>query len=511
MTTSEHPSLEDLLLWQSGELSPDQAAEVAAHVAACSQCRKDVSEAGELFGDVASVNAEAAQWQMRRRLDEEQRVSWFSRLLHPARSRWIPVSASVLIVSLVLYTFSDLTPEARADELLENAAHRESGLGTQPHFVSFHANGFRCFAEAGSAEARLLPASSSHSCQILSGRLQSAGWSYNDLLSAKGFERWRSGLKKKSDSIHKSAKETEIRTSTKDSSVRTATLRLRNSDLHPIAESLEFAPSEEGTASTIEIAEAPLSEIAALSVPVTGASALAASPKEIASSSLTAAISPLEIAEAHALLALHQLGVDRNVLVDVQRGTEAVKVWGVTSTDSQKTAVVAALSDLSDVTIAVRTEEEEKQSPQPLPWRAYQGDGPPLAQEQLQELFPNTPQELQEFVNSLDRTTLQLAAEARSRDALLPLTRRLSATEEAAPLHQAADNLQQAMVGQIASLARQLQPLTGPVPITTTVLSYPRAVELYTLVHQVAYMSNSQTPVALDDATSRIRRLLAGR
>lgn len=508
MTTSEHPSLEDLLLWQSGELSPEQAAEIAAHVAACPQCKKDVSEAGDLFGDVASINAEAMEWQMHRKLDAEQHASWFTRIFHPVQRGWIPASAGILIVALVLYTFTDLTQEARADALLAKAVEHEDVVG--PHFLSFNTGGVRCFAEGGSSEAHLLSASSSNSCHLLSGRLLNAGWSYNDLLSAKGFQSWRTRLHEKTDSIHKFETETEIRTSTENSPIRSATLRLRNVDLHPVAESLELVGSGDEPAATIRITEASSSEITSLSAPVAPPAAVL--KEDIAVAHFSPAVSPLDLAEAHALLALHNLDADRNTLMNVQRGQNAVKIWGVVPSDSEKNAILTALNRVPDVTVDVRTELEEKRAPQPLPWHAYQGDGPPLAQDQLRELFPNDPQALQEFVNTLNRTTLKLAAEARNRDALLPLAKRLTLTEQASSLDQAAGKLQHDMAAQTASLAQQLQPLIGrPITAGHTVLSYPQAVELYKLVHQVAYMSNSQAPIALDDALSRIRRLLSGK
>ncbi len=508
MTISQHPSLEDLLLWQSGELSPEEAAEVEDHVASCSQCKSDLSETGELFGDVASLNAEAAQWRMHRRFDQEQSTAWGARFFQGMQRSWVSASAAIVILALILYNFSDLIPAARADALIERAIKQENNASVESHYVRLDVGTLRCFADVGPTRARLVPASALNNCNSFSKKLEGSGWTYSNLLSVKGFQHWRSRLKKKHDSIHKFAVETQIRTSTDDGAVRVATLHLRNSDLRPVSESLEFALDGNGPATTVEIAEPLQTELNAVLSPT--APALVSHENEMDLGRTKSLISPLDVVEAHALLALHTLGAEKDILLNVQRERDTVKVWGVAANDSQKEALLTALRSVADVTTSIRTEDEEKHAPEALPWQPFQGDGAPLAQQQLQGMFSGNPQALQEFVNSLDKMTLQLVAEARFHDALRPLKQRLSATPDNATMTQTERNLNRELIVQAESICRQVQPLTGTINPRGTPLSYPQALALYTLVHQVVYMSSSREPVDLDEALDRIRRLLSG-
>lgn len=495
---SEHSSFEELLLWHSGELSPEQATAVKAHLSVCRECASRIAEITDICEDVNWVSTEAAQRGLRSAISSKKRHRFFV-----SRPVAAGIAAALIVSLLLLFTFSDLTPEARADSLLSKAIREETAAVSHRRLVHFKSGPNQCQWTVGADGSQSTPAAfaSSSFCGLVSANLQSADW--NDPLSARSFQRWRNSLKKKRDTIAKAPEATEVTTSTQEGPLRSATLRVRVSDYRPVAVRFQFADSSGVEQPAVDITEEEVpQQVAEFPTPPEPKTPTPATPPA------PAIIDPMDETEARGRLILHRLGVDTNVLLAVELTGSGIRVWGVVPTTETKNAVSAALSGTPGVEVNVLSEAEEAQRQAPLPWTAAHGDNSPLGFDQIRTLFSDNPAGRQEFLNELDAITRRLAGEARTRDALLALASRLRSSEQEEPLQKAVADLDSRMAVDTALLANQLQPLTGKISGRTKRLSYPQAMELYTLVHDVAFQSRSREPLALDDALARVRALL---
>jgi hypothetical protein len=498
MVSIEHPSFETLLLWQSGELSHEQAAAVKAHLMACQECCAQLSEVADIFEDLNWVSTEAAQRSMQSYISSKRRKGIL------ANRKVAAGIATGLIGALLLFTFSELTPEARADSLLSKAVREEMAVVPGRRLIRFQSGENQCQWAVGPDSSQSVPVSFAPSsfCSLVASNLLSAGW--NDPLSARSFQKWRNSLKKKCDTVTKLAIETEVTTNASEGPLRSATLRVRVSDYRTVGARFQFANSTGIEQSSVDVTEeeAPL-QVAASSVP--------AEPHLPAHNAPVVAtiIDPMDEKEARVRLTLHRLGVDADVLLAVQRNGSGIKIWGVVPTSETKSAVYDALRDLPNIEVNVLSESEEVQQQEPLPWTAAHGDNPPLASEQIKMLFNDHPADHQVFLNALDVVTRRLVGEAATRDALLALASRLQSCEVEDPLQKAIKDIDSRMNMDTSELATQLKPLTGRISGRTKSLSYPQAMKLYILIHDVTFQSSSREPLALDDALARIRALIA--
>lgn len=80
-------------------------------------------------------------------------------------------------------------------------------------------------------------------------------------------------------------------------------------------------------------------------------------------------------------------------MLDLEKTQSGFRVWGVVPDESTKLALLGELAGFGSVKIDVVSEIESQRSDQPVavPWQGFQGDAPPLAQEQLGKFFANDP------------------------------------------------------------------------------------------------------------------------
>jgi hypothetical protein len=496
MKTSEHPQLEDLLLWQSGELSPADAEAVELHLKHCSECQNTLANAESIFGRIANVDAEAE----RRRKHAASQQRW-NRSAKVFKSRtFMGTTASVVIAALLFVSLTQWTPEARAESLLDKAV-QEQTEGHQPlRFLKVESGSLACSVALGtdSGHHQLIFMGATSFCENVSNHLHAAGRQWNNLLSAKSFQQWRHSLAKKQDSIRKSDDMIEVSTVAENGAVREASLQLRSSDYHTVAAHFEFAGAGPLKIDVGEDHAAEESAGRALSL----AQAEQQQQSLTESSSLHPVIDPLDETEARVRLALHKVQLDRNILLAVERKRDTVLV---------RDAASEALQNVPQVQLSILTEAEQQQEGKPLPWTSFQGEGAPLAYDQLNALFPSDESARQQFQNELDALTRNLVGEAKSRDALLALRSRLSTTQYDQPLESAAMELADLMHRDSLSLAARLVPLTGTIAHSGEPLNYRHAMQLYTLVHEMTFMGQKQGNPQLAQAVSKTRKLLSRR
>jgi hypothetical protein len=505
MALSDHPASADLLLWQSGELDPTQAAVVRAHLASCQACQTRLESVESLCEKIAAIDDKASEYRMHAALRNRHPTPYY-RLTHAPK--WVAVTAAILIVSLVIASISDLTPSARAETLLSEAAKKQAAEGRHPHFLRVQAAGLECNVamNADSASSRLVFASESDFCGSLSADLISVGWNWNDLLSAGSFLRWRVSLNEKKDTVQKLRDATEVTTATTQGTLRKATLRLRSSDHRPVGGRFVFAGTTGQDRPELEVSESN-------DLPSTLAHNLPSPEPMIPSAPLRPSaptVDPLDAKEAEVRLALHEIHADENILLSVSRENDLISVSGVVPNQDSKAGIYGALRSLPQVEASVIAEGEPRQAENASPWQPFRGDTTPLGYKQVNALYPDDPQGRGTFVNGLDTTTRRLVGEAKTRDALLELSSRTRGTDYSTRTGQAAAELQAHEAADAISLAAQLRPLIGAVTSDSSRLTYHRAMDLYTLVHEVVQLNRSDNPLTLEASVARIRALLAG-
>ncbi len=500
MTNSEHPSWKELLLWQTGELPPEEAQVVESHLRLCSACREQMDEADYAFEQIAWVDAEA-----------ERRKSAASKKKLPARIiQSHPVTtttASVVIGALLLVTSLQWTPQARAESLLDKAVLEQTKEYRSLRLLRVKSGSLTCAVALGTSltHPQLVSIGSTDFCENVSNHLASAGRQWSSLLSAESFQQWRHSLAKKQDSIHKSDDTIEVSTSTDEGLLREATLRLQSSDYRPVGAHFQFAGAD---SFSIDVNEDHAAEEKAAAE-----QALLAKGYQTSSLSSVAEqphfVNPLDETEAQVRLALHQAQLDRNILLAVDRLHGSVRVWGAVPSDADRASAETALHPLAHVNVSLLTQAEEQEQRKPLPWSSYQGDDVPLADEQLTAMFPEGGAERHQFQNEVDALTRRIVGEAKSRDALLALRSRLSTEQYDRPLETATTELADSIQRDTLELAGKLSPLTGTVSHARSVMSYQEAMQLYTLVHEMTFMGQKKSNIQLAQAVSRTRRLLA--
>ncbi len=502
MAILDHPTSAELLLWHSGELSPERAEELRRHLAECEECQEKVSELESLYGEIASTRREAAQSTFRTAFAERQRPLWRKLRITP---RWTAATASIVIAALLLVTFTEYTPSARAEALLSHAVKEEATEADHAHLLRIQSAGMNCNLVVRHSAAMVSASDSNESfCGRLTANLHDAGWSWNDLLSARSFKQWRDGLKEKTDAIHKLSDATEVTTTTNEGPLQRATLRLRSADYRPMQARFVFASVMGEEQPEFEVTE---SEYIPQEIANSEPTPRPATPRPEPPPASLPVTDPMDTTEADVRLALHRIGADKNVLLAVNHKPDAVQVTGIVPAN-QAASITSSLAGLPHVETSIGSDDNSQPS---TGWQNFHGDTPPLAYEQINALYANDSQGRQKFVNDLDAITLRLAGEARTRDGLLSLANRLQQNSDGPQLRTTAAEVQSNMSADLSALASALQPIIGPVTPQAGRLSYAQATQLYTLVHELVSANRSDNPLGLDETADRIRRLISGR
>lgn len=506
MTSSSHISLEKLLLWQDGEFSSEEAEAIRKHIQSCKVCQRELEELEEFNAETEWANARVMQRRLHVRVKENQRSSFVPHLhgiLEQIKQHkfWTSVTASGVIAALLIVSIANFTPAARADVFLSRAIRQEEHAEFHAHTLQIRNGDVMCSVSMLSPTVQnLLVSSGTGSCNAISQRLQGIGWGWSSLLSAQKFEQWRSSLSAKHDSIQKLEDVTEVSTSTTDGPIRKAILRIRNSDYHPLEARYTFADDLAG--GEVDVRETPAGvnaiETSSKVVPQLR------SPEKLHEPSF---VQQQDETEAKVRLVLHRVGVDSNILIAVDRQAAGMHVWGVVPTEAEKQSIMQELEGIPTVTSSILTDAEERTSQAPLPWQATHGVGQPLAVEQLDSLFAGNLEDRQAFQNNLDVVTRRLVGAAKARDGLAALSRRQPSAAYVSEVNQAIAELDIQMKADQQLLQQRLQPVIGMPAIRPHALSYVQAMQVYTLVHDVALVSGSKPPT-LEHATAELHKIL---
>jgi hypothetical protein len=232
-----------------------------------------------------------------------------------------------------------------------------------------------------------------------------AGFDWQEPLSASDYSAWRGRLAKKSDEVRQTGVDSLVlSTSTRDGLVQEASLTVRASDWHPVAEHITLYDSRE-----LEIIELDFRVLSMEAVgPGIFETSVAAVPPVIRTDGPKVAPETPESpkgptqaelgeVELRVLVALHNAKADAGEDIAVLRLRDEVVVQGVVETQARKQELAALLARMPHVQPQVQTLAEAllaQGQPQPgtsasETQSAESPPAPPLLQQALEKQFPN--------------------------------------------------------------------------------------------------------------------------
>jgi len=488
-----HPDAEDLLLYQSAELSGEQARGIAAHLAACAECRERIRRSVAVLDQVAHVRASAG-----RAVTARPRLAAF------ANWRWVRGAAVAAAGVWLVFFLGTGTTSARMDEFLSQGTLHEATVTTGAHkAVHVRSRLAHCYASSSESGRVLVgdAGEASEPCRQIDAAFQAAGWQWENALSLKAYQHWRASLSSKDDEMGRDRGLTVASTSTEAGGLLKATLWVRNADYHATSARFEFRD-----VGTVEVAETEGDELHSPAPPAAATENHLALHRPPAPEPVPLS-RQLDEAELRVRIALRALDADANFETAVERDETGISVRGIARTDERRQAIDDALREIANVRPMVVTEAEEEQTQAPVTWMPnFQFTEPALAVKRLRQVFPDPARE-QEFSDSVLALTRRLASYARAHDDLAAVLERAGAVPESGAAVEALSQLQAGMQSTLAEIGEQLAPLTGATAATAPALDAAQAMDLYREVYSLTFLSAPDHP-GLEASLEHIRSLL---
>jgi hypothetical protein len=337
-----HLDPEMLLRSLDDDLSGREARQIEAHLGECGVCRDSLAQIEEIsreyarFHDAilkASCPPPPRPWNLDLRVvpaapavREKARV-----LAFPAR-RWLAAAAAIVAIFFLVRRF-ERAPGVRAAELLAKAASVERAAQERPRAIRVRARG-RQFDRPGRLAAGQPQAVQPSETAELRRLFESAGYDWNDPLSARAFAAWRERVAEKRDEVTSLPGNSYlIRTVATDNPIMDASLTLRADDLHAVSCTLRF-----GSAGEVSLSEVPPLDRLGATTPAPQRPAPAPGEQQLVIEPLPQA-SPGD--ELRVIAALHGIGADLGEPVEVRREASQVQVQ-VTGLDGRRQEQIRA-------------------------------------------------------------------------------------------------------------------------------------------------------------------------
>jgi hypothetical protein len=358
-----HPDDGRLLRYRDGELPARKARRVRSHLEACRQCRSELEGLEETISDCAryrqSVSAclppPPAPWQdlsrgferIDARMERDSLAARIARALAPPAVRWTAAGATALaLVFFLAYQWRE-TPSVEASTLLGKAV---AAADARPQRVRRYRIRTR-----GQEVTRTIGAGRSDADAPLAAALfRSAGYDWDDPLSAKSFRAWRAGLAHKRDevSIVEDPQSPgrgfyRIGASTGDGELVSASLTLRIPDLEPTRGRFEFRNAEWVEMTELfDLPEPPASKVAEATGGIPSKPAMPPPPEEAA---------PADAAgigeELQAVAALHGVGADLGDPLEIANRDGRIRITGSGIPPERQRQIRDALNSLARVDV----------------------------------------------------------------------------------------------------------------------------------------------------------------
>lgn len=497
---SLHPSFEELLLWHSREITGSREREIQLHVSSCVECQVELTRIDEVFCQATQITDQIA-----RSRQAEVLQQWKQNQNKSGRKRFFfGTAATVLGTAVIVLMTLDLTPSAKAATLLQKATQRERVLQNEHQYILIRGNGQECSMFANQLVApRRVSVQTSQFCDSVSEKLRSVGWTSNPL-SAEGFQKWRITLNRKKDSVQENNNQIFLTTETEENSLRKATLTMNSDDYHVSSGSFEFiSPEGMEMLNVTEQVNPPQMIAEEINPSVTPDAPPAMGKNVLPSVEMTQSIDPLDESELQVRAALHQLNLDSDVLISVERSNDVIQIYGVVESESDRHNLVHGLGDSSWIQFHIGSSTSVK-----VPWDIFQGNQPPLAYEHLNSIFPVNSLEREKYVNRLTTTSRKLAGMARMRDGALGLSQKKFNSEQKKVLLAIAADLERQISIEKRLIAKEISIIAGPMTVSSRPLSAADALSLYHSVHTVVFMSHSDQNNSLSESLQKISQLL---
>lgn len=369
---SRHPGDGRLLLFADGELSASEMSRVRDHLAACWQCRTELGQIQEVISDCVRYHkttedyfpSPPAPWcDIRRKFAEMDAAPGSVSFLHVVRQairsfaatprRWVPVTASLVIVSL-LYHELRYAPSVEAAELLHKAVAVSAAEPAKPRRIEIRSGSKRLTRTVHLGLARAGGPDPVYA--VMEARFRSAGYDWEDPLSARAFSSWRDKLPEKRDQVTllRDAQAPahdcyQIRTATPAGELASASLKLTVEDLRPVESTLQFRGADPVAIRELPLEppspEPPLAGLAPKS-PLTAPSSPA--PERV----LPRAPEPVSAAEElKVFAALRRLDADLGEPIEVKSSGSHILVSGVGIPPGRRRQIAAGLTSIEGVEV----------------------------------------------------------------------------------------------------------------------------------------------------------------
>ena len=365
-----HPSRRELLRRQSGELPKRRQAELNRHLADCEECRQYV-ESTEISIEAyrsAMEDSGGRSDRMARRFalgldaaDREMQAERQTRgtLSGIPRPVWVGAAATLTLAAVVYFQFSR-PPVAQASEVVERAVRAETGrrqsdvrrieIRSRQHRVVREFSGSSAAASTVTADA-----------QLLAAELQTISLKWDDPLSARDFQVWRSGLAQETDKVTSDDATISVTTAALGKATQERTLVVRKLDWHAVRQTITI-PGD--TIEIEELAALPMTRPKAVEVTGLGAAPVADAIPAGAPEPVTAKASQgIRERQVEAWTILHRLQADVNEQLAADLKGDEIEVTGVVETSNRKHQLVDALSTIEELQFAVHAADEADASP----------------------------------------------------------------------------------------------------------------------------------------------------
>lgn len=488
--TPGHPGEEQLLRYADGELSPRESADVRAHLEACWDCRAELDQLQAAVSDCvhyrksvlqAHLPPPPAPWRdlsagfaaVNRELAAAgEPASWWRALWDAVSAPrfWAPALAAALAVVFVVLPWLRETPGVQAAELLRKAvAAAEAAPAAAVKAPR------KLAVRTRTRKASVPYAASAVELQPVAKMFAESRYDWNDPLSAKSYVAWREQLTAKTDEVTVDDTGGFYRVSTRAEAgeLAEATLRLRQSDLHPVEGTFRFRNGEWVEVSEVESARVEPVTISSnappKSLPRADASAAAAagSPKE--PEAATAAPAATVADELRVLAALHNIGADLGDPIEIVRAGADIHVKGVGLDARRQTQIAQALAGIAPVrlqftatgsTVGSGDPAATQILPRSAPMAVRAGASPLQAKLEAQLGSPAAVEQFANDVFDRNESVMERAHAIRRLAARFPSPGVLPAGERAALNVLLADHARQ-LVRQAGQLRTALKPVLG--------------------------------------------------
>jgi hypothetical protein len=343
---TSHPDEATLLRFLDQDLSAAQIRDIEEHLAGCAACRGELAGVRETLGEIERFHETVMKAALPGPPREWGRPLW-SALANPEPSERrliaLPVKramaiAAAIVAAVVVVRWMERPITVSAAGLLRKAEAQERAAPNVRRRIRIRWKG-HSWMRPGRLDPSLQPESDA---PVLREMLVSAGFDWEDPLSAGAFSRWRKGLPEWHDEVRNEGGSYVVTTTTPSGALREASLTLRAGDLHAVSATLKYRSQE-----TLEMMEAPGGannlEIGKPRPPV---------PETIPRSPEMAAPTAGAAEEVQVIAALHRIGADLGEPVDVLRTAEGIQVSGSGLNAVRQDQIRAAVADIPGVRVA---------------------------------------------------------------------------------------------------------------------------------------------------------------